>query len=196
MGIPPGCDRAAESSKESRRILGIDPGTVATGWGVVEMAAGSLVHVAHGTIGSPASHDQGSRLSRIYRGLQEVLGRYQPQGISLEKVFFARNPQSALKLGQARGVALLAAAENRVEVREYSSAEIKQAVAGYGQATKEQVQKMVGSLLRLSGKVPADAADALAAAICDLHQSPFHSRVMAAIPDAGREPRRWKNVTR
>ncbi len=196
MGIRPGCDRGAGSSKESRRILGIDPGTVATGWGIVEMAAGSLIHVAHGTIGSAASHDQGSRLSRIYRGLQEVLVRYQPQEISLEKVFFARNPQSALKLGQARGVALLAAAENRIEVREYSSAEIKQAVAGYGQATKEQVQKMVGSLLRLSGKVPADAADALAAAICDLHQGSFRSRVTAAMSGTGRELRRWKNVTR
>lgn len=192
MGIRPGGDQGAESSKENRRIVGIDPGTVATGWGVVEMAAGSLIHVAHGTISSPASHDQGSRLSHIYRGLQEILVRYQPQGISLEKVFFARNPQSTLKLGQARGVALLAAAENRIDLREYSSAEIKLAVVGYGQATKDQVQKMVGSLLRLSGKVPADAADALAAAICDLHQSSFHSRVMTAVPDAGREPRRWK----
>lgn len=189
MGIRPGRDHVAELSG-SLRILGIDPGTVATGWGVVEMAGGSLAHVAHGTIGSPARHNQGSRLSRIYRGLQEVLTRYQPQGISLEKVFFARNPQSALKLGQARGVALLAAAESRLEVREYSSAEIKLAVVGYGQATKEQVQKMVASLLGLQAKLPGDAADALAAAICDLHQSSFHSRVTGAMAAAARELRR------
>ena len=89
-------------------------------------------------------------MSRIYRGLLEVFSRYEPQGISLEKIFFARNAQSTLKLGQARGVALLAAAESGVAVHEYSSAEIKLAVVGYGQATKEQVQKMVLSLLRLS----------------------------------------------
>lgn len=189
MGIRPGRDHEAGPSG-NLRILGIDPGTVATGWGVVEMAGGSLTHVAHGTIGSSAGHDQGSRLSRIYHGLQEVFARYQPQGISLEKVFFARNPQSTLKLGQARGVALLAAAENRIELHEYSSAEIKLAVVGYGQATKEQVQKMVASLLHLSVRVPGDAADALAAAICHLHQSSFHSRVMGALPVAGRELRR------
>jgi len=196
MGDRPDCDRVAESSTANRRILGIDPGTVATGWGVVELGAGSLIHVAHGAISSRAGRSQPLRLARIYRGLREILVRYEPQGISLEKVFFARNPQSVLKLGQARGVALLAAAESGVEVHEYSSAEIKLAVVGYGQATKEQVQKMVGSLLRLSGKLPADAADALAAAVCDLHQSSFQSRVMAAVPGAGRELRRWKNVSR
>ncbi len=161
----------------TRRVLGVDPGTVVTGWGIVEMAEGSLRHLAHGTIGSSANLSQGSRLSRIYRGLQEVLQRYQPQGVSLEKVFFARNAQSALKLGQARGVVLLAAAENGVPVHEYASAEIKQAVVGYGLASKEQVSMMVGSLLRLSGRIPADAADALASAICYLHERAFHARV-------------------
>lgn len=196
MGIRPGRDHGAGLSPGKRRILGVDPGTVATGWGVVEMSGSSLVHLAHGTIESSASHDQGSRLCRIYHGLQEVLQRYEPQGISLEKVFFARNPQSTLKLGQARGVALLAAAENRVDLHEYSSAEIKMAVVGYGQATKEQVQKMVASLLHLSGKIPGDAADALAAAICHLHQSSFHDRVTGSLPAAGQELRRWKIVTR
>ncbi len=192
MGVRPGRDDGAGVSRGNQRILGIDPGTVATGWGVVEMAGGSLVHLAHGTIGSSANQDQGSRLRRIYRGLQEVLACYEPEGISLEKVFFARNPQSTLKLGQARGVALLAAAENRVAVYEYSSAEIKLAVVGYGQATKEQVQKMVASLLHFSGKIPGDAADALAAAICHLHQSAFHALVSEAAPAGRQEPRRWK----
>ena len=190
MGIQPGRDRGAGLSLVRLRILGIDPGTVVTGWGVVEMVGGSLRHLAHGTIGSPANHDQGTRLRRIYRGLQEVLARYEPQGISLEKVFFARNPQSTLKLGQARGVALLAAAENRIAIHEYSSAEIKLAVVGYGQAAKEQVQKMVSSLLHLSEKVPGDAADALAAAICHLHQSAFHARVAGTLPGRRQELRR------
>jgi crossover junction endodeoxyribonuclease RuvC len=93
-------------------------------------------------------------------------------------VFFARNAQSALKLGQARGVVLLVAADNEVSVHEYASAEIKKAVVGYGQASKEQVAMMVGSLLRLTGRIPVDAADALAAAICYLHQRSFHARIM------------------
>jgi crossover junction endodeoxyribonuclease RuvC len=106
--------------------------------------------------------------------------------MSLEKVFFARNAGSALKLGQARGVALLAAAENDIAIHEFTSAEIKLAVVGYGQATKEQVQKMVASLLDLTERVPGDAADALAAAICYLHQRDFHARVMEALPSSGR----------
>lgn len=192
MGIRLSHDHAAGLSQGSQRILGIDPGTVVTGWGVVEMVGGSLHHLAHGTIGSSGNHGQGSRLSRIYHGLQEVLARYQPQGMSLEKVFFARNAQSTLKLGQAHGVALLAAAENGIAIHEYTSAEIKLAVVGYGRATKEQVQKMVASLLHLSGRIPGDAADALAAAICYLHQRAFHARVMGALPTGGPEVRRWK----
>lgn len=189
MGIRLGHDHGAGGSQGSQRVLGIDPGTIVTGWGVVEMAGGSLFHLAHGTIGSPGGQGQGSRLSRIYRGLQEVLTRFEPQGISLEKVFFARNAQSTLKLGQARGVALLAAAENDIAVHEYASAEIKLAVVGYGQATKEQVQRMVASLLHLPGRIPGDAADALAAAICHLHQRAFHARVMRALRAGGKEMR-------
>jgi crossover junction endodeoxyribonuclease RuvC len=106
--------------------------------------------------------------------------------MSLERVFFARNPQSTLKLGQARGVALLAAAESEITIHEYTSAEIKLAVVGYGQATKGQVQKMVASLLHISGKIPGDAADALAAAICHLHQDVFHARVIKALTGGGK----------
>jgi crossover junction endodeoxyribonuclease RuvC len=162
------------------RILGIDPGTVATGWGIVEMTAGKLVHIDHGTITSSAGLAQGMRLRRIHHGLTEVIARHRPEGVSLEKVFFAQNAASALKLGQARGVALLAAAESDVALHEYASVEIKQSVVGYGHASKEQVQKMVGSLLGLSGPIAADAADALAAAICDLHQRAFQLRIKAA----------------
>jgi crossover junction endodeoxyribonuclease RuvC len=175
-----------------QRILGIDPGSMVTGWGVVELVKSKPQYLAHGTIASPASDSQQSRLSRIYRGLQEIFSAYKPEGVSLEKVFFARNAQSALKLGQARGVALLAAAENNLPVYEYASAEIKLAAVGYGQATKEQVQKMVASLLELSATVPQDAADALAAAICHLHQELFHARVLAALPQVKPASRRWK----
>jgi crossover junction endodeoxyribonuclease RuvC len=166
-----------------RRILGIDPGSVVTGWGVVEAAGASLRHVACGTIATGGSHAQGARLSRIYKGIQQIIVSYHPDGISLEKVFFALNPQSALKLGQARGVALLAAAENELEVYEYSSNEIKSAVVGYGHATKAQVQKMVASLLQVSEKMAADAADALAAAVCHVHRQAFQARVLEAAPE-------------
>ena len=173
------------------RILGIDPGTVHTGWGVIELQGSSLVHVAHGTIASTAAQGQGARLSRIYHGIQEVLSRYSPKTISLEKVFFARNAQSALKLGQARGVALLAAAENQIDLQEYTALVIKQAVVGYGHASKQQMQKMVGSLLGLAKPIPADAADALAAAICHLHQRSFQSRVAAAASPRRERANRW-----
>jgi crossover junction endodeoxyribonuclease RuvC len=172
--------------------MGIDPGTVHTGWGVVEAVDGSLHCIDHGAIGSPAGASQGDRLSRIYRGLLDVLSRYEPHGISLEKVFFARNAQSALKLGQARGVALLAAAEKEIVAHEYASAEIKLAVVGYGQASKEQVQHMIGSLLGLPLPIPPDAADALAAAVCHLHQYSYRARVQAALPAEKKGPVRWR----
>ncbi|HEY2989992.1 MAG TPA: crossover junction endodeoxyribonuclease RuvC [Candidatus Binatia bacterium] len=177
-----GQGRGTNVSEERERILGIDPGTVATGWGVVEITGGALVHLDHGTIGSSSGLGQGLRLKRIYHGLQEIFARYEPQGVSLEKVFFARNAASALKLGQARGVALLAAAERGVALHEYATAEIKLAVVGYGQASKEQVQKMVASLLGVPEPIPADAADALAAAICYLHQRAFQNRIKESTP--------------
>ncbi len=173
---------ASGEGPRSERVLGIDPGTVATGWGIVEMSGGALVHVDHGAIACSPGLAQGMRLKRIYRGLCEVIARHRPDGVSLEKVFFAQNAASALKLGQARGVALLAAAENDLLLHEYASVEIKQSVVGYGHASKEQVQKMVGSLLRLSAPLAPDAADALAAAICDLHQRAFQLRINEAAP--------------
>ena len=176
-------DRSARRAVASRRILGIDPGTVVTGWGIVATVGSSLSHVACGTIATVGSRGQGERLSRIYRGMQQIITRYHPNGVSLEKVFFARNAQSALKLGQARGVALLAATENQLDVYEYSSNEIKLAVVGYGHATKDQVQKMVASLLHVSEKMAADAADALAAAVCHVHRQAFQARIVEAVPD-------------
>jgi crossover junction endodeoxyribonuclease RuvC len=161
----------------SERILGIDPGSVITGWAVVELTGNRLTHLAHGTIVTSPAKEPGERLGQIFRGVRDVLQRYSPAAVSLEKIFFARNAQSALKLGQARGVALLAAAEQHVAVNEYSATEIKVAVVGYGHATKQQIQKMVSALLGVRGEIRADAADAIAAAICHAHRQRFHSRV-------------------
>ena len=193
MGLPPDFGSGDELPKDKRgvRILGIDPGTLHTGWGVVESKKGSLCEIAHGAIGSSGVQRQENRLRRIYHGLKEMISLYEPQAVSLEKVFFARNAQSALKLGQARGVALLAAVESGVAVHEYSSTEIKMAVVGYGRASKLQVQDMVASLLHLSSRISADAADALAAAICHCHQGSYHERVTAALSPGGRGRRRW-----
>jgi crossover junction endodeoxyribonuclease RuvC len=156
-------------------ILGIDPGSLVTGWGLVEIEGHQLRYQSHGVIGTSASVSLAERLSQIYRGLHDIIEHYHPATVSLEKVFFSRNVQSALKLGQARGVALLAAAEHQIGVAEYSAAEIKVAVVGYGRATKEQVQKMVSALLSVRGALRADAADALAAAICHIHRRTFQT---------------------
>lgn len=173
---------AASDPAAALRVLGIDPGTVVTGWGVVEAVGSTLAHLAHGTIATAGAHEQGARLSRIYCGIEAVIEAYRPEGVSIEKVFFARNAQSALKLGQARGVVLLAAAHHHATVHEYAAAEIKSAVVGYGQATKGQVQMMVASLLGLPGRLELDAADALAAAICHLHRQSFQARLAEAVP--------------
>ena len=151
------------------RILGIDPGTVATGWGIVEMTAGKLVHIDHGTITSSAGLAQGMRLRRIHHGLTEVIARHRPEGVSLEKVFFAQNAASALKLGQARGVALLCAARSGIAVGEYSPTLVKKAVVGTGGADKSQVHAMVARLLAGVKIAGPDAADALAVAITHAH---------------------------
>jgi crossover junction endodeoxyribonuclease RuvC len=167
----------------ARRVLGIDPGSVITGWGVVEAVGNSLIHLAHGTVATAGTQGQAARLECIYRGIEEVIESYDPDGVCVERIFFARNAQSALKLGQARGVAMLAAARKNLAVHEYAAVEIKTAVVGYGHATKQQVQMMIASLLRLTGKLPADAADALAAAICHLHMQTFRARLVEALPN-------------
>ncbi len=163
-------------------IMGIDPGTMVTGWGVVEAVGHTLRHLAHGTIATAGAQDHAARLSRIYQGVRAALEAHKPDSVSLERVFFARNAASALKLGQARGVALLAAEHNGVCVHEYAASEIKLAVVGYGRATKEQVQRMVISLLEMPERLAIDAADALAAAICHVHQHSFRSRILHAMP--------------
>jgi len=160
------------------RVLGIDPGTAATGYGVVEEREGGLYAVRFGAITSPARLPFAQRLLRIYRELRTLLTDIRPDCAAVEAVFFARNVQSALRLGQARGVALLALAEAGIPIHEYSALEIKQAVTSYGQAQKEQVQAMVRLLLHLpEAPHPADAADALAVAICHQQAARLQARL-------------------
>lgn len=166
------------ASGDRMRVLGIDPGTAATGYGVVEEREGGLHAVRFGAITSPARLPFAQRLLRIYRELRTLLTDIRPDCAAVEAVFFARNVQSALRLGQARGVALLALAEAGIPIHEYSALEIKQAVTSYGQAQKAQVQAMVRLLLHLpEAPHPADAADALAVAICHQQAARLQARL-------------------
>jgi crossover junction endodeoxyribonuclease RuvC len=152
------------------RILGIDPGSQRTGVGVIDVdAAGRTHHVYHAPLVLLGAEDFPQRLKRLLLGLGEVIETWQPQEVAVEKVFMARNPDSALKLGQARGAAMSAAVLRDLPVHEYAAREIKLAVVGKGNAEKQQVQHMVSLMLNLTGKLQADAADALAVAITHAH---------------------------
>lgn len=152
------------------RILGIDPGSRITGYGVIEVDRGRLLYIACGTIVTDRKHPFAHRLNEIFDGLNEVVQLHLPAVAAVEDVFLATNPRSALKLGHARGVAVVAAMQNGLAVYDYSPRQVKQAVAGYGQAEKRQVQHMVRVLLGLSAAPSTDAADALAVAICHANQ--------------------------
>ena len=153
----------------SVRILGIDPGLRITGFGVIEQHGSRLVYVGSGCIRTPQEADLPARLKSILDGLGEVIATYQPAQAAVEKVFVNVNPQSTLLLGQARGAAISALVLADLSVAEYTALQIKQAVVGHGKAAKEQVSHMVCRLLALSGEPGADAADALACAICHAH---------------------------
>ena len=155
------------------RVLGVDCGTEITGYGVVETASdGSLLHVESGAIRMSPRNPLPERLSRIFDKLRLVIEQRQPDVVAIEDVFYAVNVKSALKLGQVRGVAMLAASLSSLPVAEYAPLSIKSAVVGYGKADKAQVQHMVARLLRLAVlPEPPDVADALAIAICHLHTS-------------------------
>ena len=147
-------------------VLGIDPGSRVTGFGVIDHGAATTVYVTSGCIRATLSESAENRLNEIYSGLTELIGQYQPDHIAIERIFMARSAESALKLGQARGVALLAAARRAIPLFEYEAKKVKQAVVGSGAATKAQVQHMVQVLLSLEGMPQEDAADALAIALC------------------------------
>ena len=150
------------------RVIGIDPGSRLTGYGVIEIGTGGLTYLASGCIRT-GSGPFAERLAEIYRGVNELIGEHAPGAMAIEEVFLARNPDSALKLGQARGVAIAAGVAHGLPVHEYAARKVKLGVVGTGRATKEQVQHMVRVLLKLPGEPQADAADALAIAICHVN---------------------------
>ncbi|MBI5303725.1 MAG: crossover junction endodeoxyribonuclease RuvC [Chloroflexi bacterium] len=155
-------------------ILGVDPGTAITGYGLIASDGDELHLIAYGAITTPADWHMPRRLQHIYRELTTLIAKHQPTDAVVEKLFFSKNVRTALSVGQARGVALLAAAQANIMPHEYTPLEIKQAVVGYGRADKAQVQQMVRLLLQLDHvPQPDDAADALAVAICHAHRARF-----------------------
>lgn len=152
------------------RVMGIDPGLQATGYGVVEDRDDGYRAVTWGTIKTGRGRSLSSRLASIYQGLQEAIRMYNPTEVSVEDLFFAKNVKSAIRLGEARGVTILAASNLNLRVTEYTPLEVKQAVVGYGRASKEQVNSMVVALLAIKERIFEDhAADALALGICHLN---------------------------
>ena len=166
------------------RILGIDPGSRLTGFGVLDFDADNATYVASGTVQS-ADGELPDRLKLIFESISQIVSQYQPDVGAIESVFVHRNPGSALKLGHARSAALCATFESDVAVFEYAPREIKLAVVGTGSASKRQVQHMVVSLLHLDGEPSADAADALATALCHGHQRRLNARLSGKSAFAG-----------
>ncbi len=154
----------------SRLILGIDPGSRITGYGLVRQVGVRFVYVGSGCIRISAE-GLPDRLKQVHDGISEIIRQFQPQEMAIEQVFMAKNADSALKLGQARGVAILAGRQAELPVAEYSARQVKQAVVGTGGADKAQVAHMVTHMLKLPGTPQADAADALAIALCHGHTS-------------------------
>ncbi|HRZ52344.1 MAG TPA: crossover junction endodeoxyribonuclease RuvC [Candidatus Contendobacter sp.] len=168
------------------RLLGIDPGSRVTGYGILDMDGPRSRYVASGCIQTDSARPLPERLKTIFEGVAGVIREYQPAEAAAEQVFMHRNPDSALKLGQARGAALCAVVMAGLPVSEYAPRAIKQAVVGGGAADKSQVQRMVALLLNLPEPPPADAADALAVAICHGHTRQTLQRFGAAAVLAGR----------
>lgn len=161
------------------RILGIDPGSRVTGYGIIDQAGQQLSYVASGCIRT-SGDSLAERLGIIFAGVSGIIQEYLPQEMAIERVFMNKNADSALKLGQARGAAICAGVHRDVPVDEYAAREIKQAVVGNGGATKEQLQHMICVLLALQKKPQADAADALGVAVCHGHQRETRRRMAAA----------------
>lgn len=163
------------------RVLGIDPGSETTGWGVVEGDGRKLRLVEFGTIKSSPRERFSARLLKIHGGIEAVIERFKPNAFSIEEAFYATNVKVALKLGQVRGVALLAAERAKLEIHEYSPRLVKQTIVGYGNAEKHQVQEMIRILLALQdAPEPHDASDALALAVCHFHHAGTAQRILAA----------------
>ncbi len=165
-------------------ILGIDPGSRFTGYGIISFNNNKISHIHHGTIRTTGD-DFSSRLYQIYAELNTIINQYEPKEAAIENVFFAKNAQSALKLGQARGAAITSIASKALPLSEYSPKEIKQSITGTGAASKQQVQQMVKILLKLTQIPQSDAADALACAVCHCHSHTVLARIKNAKTTAG-----------
>jgi len=166
------------------RILGIDPGSQTTGWGVVEGDGRKYSLIDFGSIRAPSSLKFSTRLLKMCNGLEDVIAKHRPEACALEDAFLATNVKVSMKLGQVRGVVLLVAERAALEIHEYSPRLIKQTVVGYGNAEKHQIQEMVRLLLSLKTiPAPHDAADALAVAICHFHHSTFAQKIAGAVSD-------------
>lgn len=159
------------------RILGIDPGSRITGYGLIETQGNRLRHVDNGAIITRSDQELPQRLKTIHDGLAEAIDLYRPEVVAVEQIFVDKNVQSALKLGHARGTALLVGVNRGLPVFEYSASQVKNAVVGYGRASKAQVQQMVKVLLALPEIAQEDASDALAVAICHAHSHTLNGRL-------------------
>jgi crossover junction endodeoxyribonuclease RuvC len=156
-------------------VLGVDPGSHITGYGLVKKEKQVFTHIHSGQISSVSKTPFYHRIHRIFDAMKDIMGEFSPQELAIEDVFYARNIQSSLKLGHARGAVLIAAVECGLRIFEYTPLEIKKSVVGYGRASKEQVRSMVKMILRLNGDPPLDTSDALAVAICHLNWSRFET---------------------
>lgn len=168
---PPHTRSAWQRQRQSLVILGVDPGTLVTGFGVIEHRGGKMRLIECGAIRNTPAQSLPLRLEKIYAGLRSVIEKHKPDEFAIESAFYGKNAQSALKLGHARGVSILAAVEREIPTSEYSPREIKKSVVGNGQASKIQVQYMVKSLLDIRDRrMLTDTSDAIATAICHLHR--------------------------
>ena len=165
------------------RVIGLDPGLRRTGWGVIEVSGNRLTHVANGTVGSDAALTLAERLSQLFDALTAVIAEHHPDEAAVEETFVNRNPASTLKLGQARGVVLLAPAQSGISVAEYPANLIKKALVGNGHADKNQIQAMIAILLPGAKTAGSDAADALAVAICHSHHRNSPAVAAAALEE-------------
>ncbi|MBN2418313.1 MAG: crossover junction endodeoxyribonuclease RuvC [Deltaproteobacteria bacterium] len=157
-------------------VLGVDPGSRITGYGLLQKKNNIITCISSGTIESTGDIPFYDRIFKIFTGMVDIMEQYRPDEMAIEDVFFAKNVQSSLKLGHARGAALIAAVKYSVRIYEYTPLEIKQSVVGYGRATKDQIRAMVQMILNLPLKLGPDTSDAIAAAICHLNWKRFEKK--------------------
>ncbi|MHB8881835.1 MAG: crossover junction endodeoxyribonuclease RuvC [Thermodesulfovibrionales bacterium] len=167
-------------NKHALTILGIDPGSIFCGYGIVSGDRKDGRYIASGRISAPASKPLHYRLRIVYESLTDIIRTYAPSDIVVEDIFFAKSARAALQLGHARGMVLLAAASEGIDLHEFSALQVKKAVVGYGRAEKSQVQEMVKMILHIKGELYPDSADALALALCYLNTIKFNNAVLSA----------------